>query len=115
MEESIKVYSPYTKALSFIYNNISSSDLSLQKVADHVNMSASAFSRAFKEKVGRNFKEYVDTARIQQAKRLLRETNTSIDQIAISVGYDNLTSFYRMFKKCTGIAPGEFREAIGSK
>lgn len=115
MEESIKVYSPYTKALSFIDNNISSSDLSLQKVADHVNMSASAFSRAFKEKVGRNFKEYVDTARIQQAKRLLRETNTSIDQIAISVGYDNLTSFYRMFKKCTGIAPGEFREAIGSK
>ena len=115
MEESIKVYSPYAKALSFIDNNISSSDLSLQKAADHVNMSASAFSRSFKEKVGRNFKEYVDTARIQQAKRLLRETNISIDQIGSSVGYDNLTSFYRMFKKCTGIAPGEFRQTIESK
>ena len=111
MEESRQNYSPFAKVLTYIDTNIASSDLSLQMVADHIGMSASAFSRSFKEKVGKNFKEYVDAVRIQSAKRLLTQTGMPIEQIATSVGYDTLTSFYRMFKKYTGAAPGEYRQA----
>jgi YesN/AraC family two-component response regulator len=97
--------------LSYIDANISSPSLSLQMAADHIGMSASAFSRSFKEKVGKNFKEYVDTVRTLHAKKLLSQTDMTIEQIAASVGYDTLTSFYRMFKNGTGIAPGEYRQA----
>jgi AraC-like DNA-binding protein len=78
--------------------------------ADHIGMSSSAFSRSFKEKVGKNFKEYVDAVRTLHAKKLLAETDITIEQIAASVGYDTITSFYRMFKNCTGITPGEYRQ-----
>ncbi len=111
MKENVQKYSPMTEVLSYIDASISSPALSLQMVADHIGMSVSAFSRSFKEKVGKNFKEYVDAVRILQAKKLLAETDLPIEQIATSVGYDTITSFYRMFKKCTGAAPGEYRQA----
>ncbi|MFH1512547.1 MAG: helix-turn-helix domain-containing protein [Bacillota bacterium] len=110
MHENERKNKPVTDALDFIEHNIASSALSLQRTADFVGLSASAFSRAFKDRVGRNFKEYVDAVRILRAKTLLGETDTPIEQISCSVGYDTITSFYRMFKKYTGIAPGEFRQ-----
>ena len=111
MQENARKNTPVTDALDYIEKGISSPTLSLQEVADHVGMSASAFSRSFKDKVGRNFKEYVDAARILRAKALLGGADMPIEQIAASVGYDTLTSFYRMFKKYVGTAPGEYRQA----
>jgi YesN/AraC family two-component response regulator len=110
MQENVQKYSPMAQVLTYIDANISSPDLSLQMAADHIGMSSSAFSRSFKEKVGKNFKEYVDAVRILHAKKLLSETELPIEQIASSVGYDTITSFYRMFKNYTGIAPGEYRQ-----
>jgi AraC-like DNA-binding protein len=109
--ENVQKFSPMAQVLTFIDANIASPALSLQMAADHIGMSASAFSRSFKEKVGKNFKEYVDALRILHAKKLLAETEKPIEQIAASVGYDTITSFYRMFKHCTGVAPGEYRQA----
>lgn len=111
MREGEHKNAPVTEALRYIEENASSPTLCLQEVADCVGMSASTFSRSFKEKVGRNFKEFVDATRILRAKKLLSGTDTPIEQIASSVGYDTLTSFYRMFKKCVGVAPGEYRQA----
>ena len=110
MHENVRKNKPVTDALDYIERNIESSALSLQQTADYVGLSASAFSRTFKEKVGRNFKEYVDAVRILRAKALLGDTDTAIEQIASSVGYDTVTSFYRMFKKYTNLAPGEYRQ-----
>jgi AraC-like DNA-binding protein len=110
IRENEQKYSPMADVLTYIDANISSPALSLQMAADHIGMSSSAFSRSFKEKVGKNFKEYVDAVRTLHAKKLLAETDITIEQIAASVGYDTITSFYRMFKNCTGIAPGEYRQ-----
>jgi AraC-like DNA-binding protein len=110
IKENVQKYSPMADVLTYIDANISSPALSLQMAADHIGMSSSAFSRSFKEKVGKNFKEYVDTVRTLHAKKLLAESDMTIEQISASVGYDTLTSFYRMFKNCTGIAPGEYRQ-----
>ncbi len=111
MTENAARYTPMSNALNYIDQNVSSPALCLQATADHVGMSPSAFSRAFKERVGRNFKEYVDAARVMRARDMLRQTDKPIEQIASAVGYDTLTSFYRLFKKMTGVAPGEYRQA----
>lgn len=103
--------SPWTARLEYIDRQLSSPDLSLQDVADQAGMSASSFSRAFKENVGKSFKEYVDDLRLLRARQLLSDSNLPIEQIALQVGYENITSFYRFFKKYVGIAPGEYRNA----
>lgn len=94
-----------------IERQIGSPELSLQSIADEAQISAPAFSRMFKEKTGRNFKEHVDGLRIARAKQMLQETNLPVDQIALEVGYETPTSFYRLFKKHVGLAPGEYRQA----
>lgn len=112
IEKNVQKFSPMANALNYIDVNISSPGLCLQTAADSIGMSPSAFSRAFKERIGKNFKEYVDLMRIGKAKTLLKETDMLVEQIAASVGYDTITSFYRMFKNYTGSAPGEYREFI---
>ena len=74
-----------------------------------MGMSASAFSRSFKEIIGKNFKEYVDELRILRARELLTGSDLPIEAIALQVGYENVSSFYRFFKKYTGVAPGIYR------
>ena len=76
-----------------------------------MGMSPSNFSRSFKDMVGKGFKEYVDELRLLKARELLGRDELSIEEIAQRVGYENITSFYRFFKKQTGVAPGVYRDA----
>ena len=111
MEKRDTQHSLCEEELSYIDQHLSSPTFGLQEIADHMNMSASTFSRSFKEKVGKNFKEYVDELRIVHAREMLGQSEIPIEQIALEVGYENLTSFYRFFKKQTGISPGIYRDA----
>ncbi|RAV23146.1 hypothetical protein DQG23_02825 [Paenibacillus contaminans] len=84
-------------------------DLSLEMMAGKINMSANYFSKYFKEKIGMNFTEYLTELRIRKAKNLLVESDQKIQHIAEQVGYVNVNSFIRMFKKVTGTTPGEYK------
>ncbi|RAV15309.1 helix-turn-helix domain-containing protein [Paenibacillus contaminans] len=84
-------------------------DLSLEMVADKLNMSANYFSAYFKDKTGVNFSDYLTELRILKAKHLLLHSDQRIQDIAEQVGYLNANSFTRMFKKVTGITPGEYK------
>lgn len=99
----------WTEELAYIDQNLSSPFFCLQEMADKTGMSASAFSRTFKETMGKNFKEYVDELRILRARDMLANTDLAIEQVANQVGYENVSSFYRFFKKYTGVAPGTYR------
>jgi len=85
-------------------------NLSLQFMADQFGMSTSNFSYHFKKTMGQNFKEYIDGLRIQQSIQLLRQSQDSIESIALQVGYMNSSSFIRSFKKLVGMTPGQYRE-----
>lgn len=50
---------------------------------------------------------------MKKAKKLLQTTDMEIHDIAVQVGYPNVNSFIRVFKKMTGVPPGEFRKEIG--
>jgi YesN/AraC family two-component response regulator len=86
-----------------------SEDITLDFIAESLDMSSAYLSVYIKEKTGANFSDHMNRVRIQKAKELLTSSNLSIQNIGEQIGYRNGTSFIRMFKKITGETPGEFR------
>lgn len=86
-------------------------DITLDALADKLNISSSYLSRYFKEKTGDYFVDYVNSVRISKVKPLLLKTDILIQDAAQSVGYQNINSFNRMFKKFTGYTPSEYRKS----
>lgn len=84
-------------------------DISIENVADYVGLSYSYVRKVFKAETGKNMLDFINILRVNEAKRLLVETENSIMDIALSIGYNNDQSLSRFFKKYEGIAPGEFR------
>ncbi|RKN73018.1 helix-turn-helix domain-containing protein [Paenibacillus ginsengarvi] len=85
-------------------------DLSLDSVADRMNMSSNYLSAYIKEKTGTNFSDHLNSVRIREAKFMLVRTPLSVQDIGEKIGYRNVTSFIRMFKKITGLTPGDYRK-----
>ncbi|PYI57412.1 helix-turn-helix domain-containing protein [Paenibacillus flagellatus] len=99
--------------IQFVYDYLENNydkDITLDLVADKLNISRSYLSSYFKEKTGTYFVDYVNSVRIEQAKKLLLKPDIRIQDAALSVGYQNINSFNRMFKKFTGVTPSEFRK-----
>lgn len=89
-------------------------DLSLDLLADGLGLTPSYVSRYMKEKTGSNFSDFLNEVRIRTAKELLAGSQLQIRDIATRVGYINVTSFIRMFKKVTGMTPSEYRRDSAS-
>ena len=65
--------------------------------------------RRFKAATGVSLIEYVQNLRIEETKRLLEGDAAAVDDIAARVGYDNTAFFRRLFKRTTGLTPGDYR------
>ncbi|MGE7907423.1 helix-turn-helix domain-containing protein [Peribacillus sp. NPDC094092] len=99
------------KALTYI-NLHYTEDISLEKVAQHVYLSANYFSTVFKETTGLSFIEYLTHLRIDKAKSLLMDLDYTIYKIAEDVGYSTPRYFSRVFKSITGMTPSQFRNSV---
>jgi len=86
-----------------------SSALSLQIVADELNVHPVWLSHLFKRESGQNFLDYLTELRIDIAKQSLRNSNKKIYEIALEVGYQDLQYFGKLFKKRAGVTPREYR------
>ncbi|MNI53563.1 HTH-type transcriptional regulator YesS [compost metagenome] len=98
--------------IHFVYEYLESNydkDITLDIMADKLHITRSYLSTYFKEKTGINFVDYVNSVRIDKAKKLLLNPDIRIQDAAQFVGYQNINSFNRMFKKSTGFTPSEFR------
>lgn len=82
----------------------------LEDVADKFDMSKSFLSKRFKTATGFGFKEYIINLRIQNACRLLLETNKSITDIAFECGFNDSNYFGDSFRKIKGISPRKYRK-----
>ncbi|PID85598.1 MAG: hypothetical protein CSA11_10330 [Chloroflexi bacterium] len=101
---------PIQLAITYIQENYQRSNISLQQVADEVNLSQSHLSSQFKSRTGTSYVKYLTAIRMDNAKKLLRTTDKSVASISEMVGYPNTTNFYRHFQKHTGMTPATYRQ-----
>ena len=73
-----------------------------------------SLKRRFRTATGSTLIGYVQNLRIEEAKRLLETGNASIEDAAPAVGYENPAFFRRLFKRCTGLTPGQYRRMFRS-
>ena len=87
-------------------------EISLNQVAENVYMSVPYLCKIFKEYTNQTFTDYLTTLRIEASMELLRTSNKKIMDIAASVGYANVQSYIRAFKKVNNMTPTDFRDSL---
>ncbi|MBO9606346.1 MAG: helix-turn-helix domain-containing protein [Paenibacillaceae bacterium] len=90
-------------------------DLSLQLIAERLQIPRPTLSKWFKEETGDNFGDYLIRLRMDKAKEWLRYTEMPIKTIAERLRYTSVTNFTRIFKQSTGDTPGAYRAMDGAE
>ncbi|MBU0478590.1 AraC family transcriptional regulator [bacterium] len=107
----IKSYKNIIKAEKFIRTNYQK-DISLQDIAREANLSETYFGNIFKKITGKSPIDYLTSTRINNAKRLLIETDHNISEISSLIGYEDSHYFSYIFKQKEGITPSEFLASL---
>lgn len=81
-----------------------------ESLAQMLNYSVPYIAKQFKQKTGRSIIDYLIQIRIQKAQQLLLHTTSSLQEIASSVGYEDVSYFIRIFKKYSGQTPMQFKQ-----
>jgi transcriptional regulator GlxA family with amidase domain len=84
-------------------------DLSIDVLARRSNMSPRTFIRRFKAATGRLPGDYLQTVRVSVAKQMLEDSVRSVQAVCSAVGYEDVAFFRSLFKRKTGMTPGEYR------
>ena len=100
----------FTKARAYLAQNYSDPELSLTDLCQYLGFSCSYFSTLFKQKTGLNYSRYSTSLRLEQAAKLLTDTDDTALSIGYQVGYSAPNYFCRAFKKFYGISPSRYRE-----
>jgi AraC-like DNA-binding protein len=101
---------------NYFYNHYQESDLSLEKVAREVRISPSThITIILQKKFSMTFPQYLNNIRIKAAQKLLCITDLAIIEIALNVGYNNISHFNRVFHRIEGCPPSAFRDRHGMK
>lgn len=106
---SISTKSFVLKAKEYVCNNYADEELSLDDICGVLGVSNSYFSTVFKKETGKTFIGWLTDYRMDQASRLLIETNEKSYIIAKSVGYTDPNYFSYVFKRRFGVSPSKYR------
>ena len=87
--------------------------LTLEDTARAVSLSPDYLSRIFKEETGTTFNRYLNNVRITKAKELIRRGEYRLTDISQMVGYDDQSYFTKVFRRITGLSPGEYGKKRG--
>ena len=85
-------------------------DISLDEISMVAGYSKSHFSRTFKEEIGINFSKYLIGVRINEAEKLIKNSDKTIYDISLEVGFNDYSYFSRAFKDTFNISPKEYRK-----
>lgn len=86
-------------------------DVTLESLAEEFHLSKPYLSKYIKDKSGMTFQEVVRNERMKRAKNLLKETDQTVENVALSVGYENVEHFNRLFKKFSGMTPVQYKKS----
>jgi ligand-binding sensor domain-containing protein/AraC-like DNA-binding protein len=90
-------------------------DLSLQSLAEKIGISPHQLSQLLNEKLDRNFFDFINEYRVEEAKRILQSSRGAqwkISAVAIEAGFNTMAAFYKAFKKHTGTTPTHYKKEI---
>lgn len=107
---SFEYYERLARVKNFVERNYSEK-ISLHVAARVAGMEGKSFSRFFRAKAGIPFSHWLTKVRIAEAKKLLQSRNYTVTEVAFNVGYQDLTTFERAFKRLTGMTPREFKRS----
>ncbi|NGZ73924.1 helix-turn-helix domain-containing protein [Saccharibacillus alkalitolerans] len=94
---------------TYIEENFANPDLSLKHLSDRFQISGKYASYLFKTEFDMKFVDFLTQLRMKEAERLLLESDCPLQDIALQVGYANAITFGRVFKRVSGITPGDYR------
>lgn len=100
------------KVLPYIHQNLTE-PFTVSELAQNVSLNPQYMMRLFKKETNMSVLEYVTEQRILRAKELLLSTDSSIENIAVQLGYYNYTYFMKVFKRNMGMSPGQYRKQYG--
>ncbi|MGL5561529.1 MAG: helix-turn-helix domain-containing protein, partial [Tannerellaceae bacterium] len=99
------------QALKYIHQHFAS-NLNMAVVSNHVEMNYTLFSQLFKQYTGKNFVKYLHELRLDESKKLLKETDLKIFEISSKVGFTDEKHYMKLFKSTCGISPSEYRKTL---
>ena len=86
-------------------------NISLASISEHVNYSPTYVSKVFRQHYGTSYIDYLNSSRVKLSQELLlSQPELSVKEVGFKVGFNNLQSFFRVFKKHTGMTPLQYRE-----
>ena len=101
---------PVRRACEYIEKNFQE-NINLNKISNYVALSKNYFCNIFKKEVGITVWDYLIRIRMEQAKKMLADTDKKTYEVSEDVGYDDPSYFGRLFKKYTGFTPIEYRDS----
>jgi AraC-like DNA-binding protein len=96
--------------LDYINNNFHECELSLEQVSTETGINHRRIATYIQQNFNCNFKTYLNQLRINESKRLLKQSELNMGDIAFKVGFNTQSHFNRVFKSIVGISPSEYRE-----
>ena len=103
------------RALIYITQNFKDSNLSLETMAEDLQINVNQLSKLFAQKIGIKYNDYLNMFRIRYAQQQMKSTELNITEIAYESGFDSIRTFNRVFKNVNGMTPGEYRRKNGQK
>lgn len=97
------------KVQEWLENNFSKT-VTLEDLSAHVSLSTRTLLRRFKSATEQTPIAYLQSVRVEAAKKLLETKSFSLERITTSVGYEDISSFTRLFKSITGLSPSQYRK-----
>jgi AraC family transcriptional regulator len=104
-----EIYRRVSRARDYLHGNLSQ-EVQLEDMASIACMSRYHFLRAFRQTFRRTPYQYLKELRMEKARKMLSGTDLPVSSIGFSLGYQNLSSFSRVFRQCEGVAPAIFRQ-----
>lgn len=98
------------KVMKYVNDYYQDENLNVSMVGEAFSMTPSYVSKLFKDHTGESLLDYINKTRLEQAKLLLTGEKYTVSEIAMMVGYNDVNTFHRIFKKFEGITPGRYRE-----
>ena len=103
------------RAVDYAKQHATSAEITVQDIASNAGFSIDYFNRIFQTHTGFTVMAYVNYIRLKQAAVLLRNTEKTLLEVALEVGYDSHEGFIKAFKKRYGLTPSEYRSKMKNR